>query len=546
MSTAASLERARDAFDSAAWRETYALLAEADREQPLDADALALWARSAYLTGRDPEADELWSRAHERYLDLADAPAAARCAFWLGLSLFLRGETAQGGGWLGRAHRLLEEVPTEAVEHGYLLVPAGLRALHSGDPTSAFDTFGRAGEMADRFGDRDLLTLARLGQGTALVRRGETGNGLALLDETMVAVIAGEVDPIVAGMVFCQVIESCQEAFDVRRAQEWTEAMARWCEAQPELVPYRGQCSVYRAEVLRVRGSWEEALRESVLACERLSAPPPHPATGMAFYEVGELRRLRGDLDEAMHAYREASGFGHEPQPGLALLDLARGRPEQARAAVMHALGEATDPLRRARLLVAAVETALAEEDVPAARTAVDELTRIAGEVDTPALHAAAAQALGAVQLAERDDRAAGASLHRALVLWQQVSAPYEVARTRVLIAECRRRSGDVTTAEVDLDVACSTFEHLGAVADLAAASRLRHAAPGPGEADGLSPREVEVLRLVAAGETNREIAHDLSLSEHTVRRHLQNIFAKLDVSSRAAATAYAFRHDLV
>ncbi len=540
------MEIARDAFDAAAWRETCALLERAAREGPLEPEDLVLWARSAYLTGDDVEADDHWLRAHEKYLERGDVPSAARCAFWLGLGLFLRGQMAQGGGWLGRAHTVLEGVPGETVEHGYLLVPAALHALGAGDTGLAFDTFARAGEVARRFDDRDLLTLARLGQGTALVRRGDTEDGLAQLDEAMVAVIAGEVDAMVAGMVFCQVIESCQEAFDVRRAQEWTEAMTHWCAEQPDLVPYRGQCSVYRAEVLRVRGSWEEALDESLLACERLSTPPPHPATGMAFYEVGELRRLRGELDAAMDAYRQASRFGHDPQPGLALLDLARGHADQARAAVEHALEESVDPLRRSRLLVAAVETALASGDVSAARTAVDELVGIATEVDAPALHGTAEYALGAVQLAECDERAAGLTLRQALRLWQEVAAPYEIARTRVMIAECCRRRGEARAAELDLDSACSTFEELGAAPDLVAALAMSSGGVRPGEVDGLSPRELEVLRLVASGRTNREIAGALRLSEHTVRRHLQNIYVKLDVQSRSAATAYAFTHHLV
>ncbi len=505
-----------------------------------------MWARAAYLTGRDAEADDLWSRAHEAYLERGDAPLAARCAFWLGLGLFLRGEMARGGGWLARAHTVLEDVTGEVVEHGYLLVPSGLHALGSDDASLAFDTFVRAGELASRFEDRDLLTLARLGQGTALIRRGQTEDGLAQLDESMVAVVAGEVGATVAGMVFCQVIESCQEAFDVRRAQEWTDAMTRWCAEQPDLVPYRGQCSVYRAEVLRVRGSWEEALNEALLACERLSSPPPHPATGMAFYEVGELRRLRGDLDSALDAYRQASGFGHDPQPGLALLDLARGHADQARAAVEHALAESEGPLQRARLLVAAVETALAQGDVAAARTAVDELAGIASEVDAAALRGYADYELGAVQLAELDEQAAGLSLRRALRVWLEVAAPYEIARTRVLLAECCHRRGDARKAELDLDAACNTFEQLGATADLEAAVAMSGPRAPRGAPTGLSPRELQVLRLVASGGTNREIAGAMTLSEHTVRRHLQNIYAKLDLPSRSAATAYAFKHHLV
>ena len=366
MTTDATVDRARRAFDRSAWAEACALWTEADRDQALAPADLASWATATYLVGHDAEADDLWARAHGASLERGDAAHAARCAFWLGLGLFLRGETARGGAWIGRAHQVLDVVKEPVAEHGYLLVPAGLQSLGGGDVEAAYGLFGQAGELAGRFGDRDLLALARLGQGHALVTDGLATRGLALLDEAMVAVTAGEVGAVVAGIVFCQVVESCHDAFDVRRAQEWTEAMTRWCATQPDLVPYRGQCSIYRAEVLRVHGEWAQALDEALQACERLGTPPPHPAVGFAHYEVGELRRLRGEFESAEEAYREASRSGHSPQPGLGLLDLARGRVDTARAALLHALDEATQPLDRARLLGAVVEAELASENVPA------------------------------------------------------------------------------------------------------------------------------------------------------------------------------------
>lgn len=546
MTTDATVDRAREAFGRSAWGEAYTLWTEADRDQALAPGDLSSWATATYLVGHDAEADDLWARAHEECLDRGDAAHAARCAFWLGLGLLLRGETARGGAWLGRAHRVLEDVTDQTAEHGYLLVPAGLQALGSGDVAAAYALFSQAVELADRFADRDLLALARLGQGRTLVKGGETSRGLALVDEAMVAITAGEVGATVAGIVFCAVIETCRDAFDVRRAREWTEAMTRWCATQPDLVPYRGQCSVYRAEVLRVRGQWEEALDEALRACERLGTPPAHPAVGMAHYEVGELRRLRGEFEAAEEAYREANRAGHSPQPGLGSLDLARGRVDAARAALLHALDEATQPLDRARLLGAVVEAELAKEDVPSGRASADELNRIAAESDATALRGAAGYAEGAVQLAEGEDRAAALNLRETVQLWRELDAPYAAARTRVLLALSCRRLGDAGTAEIDLDAACSTFARLGASPDLSAALALVEGGDRLGGSDVLSPRELEVLQLVAAGQTNREIAGELTLSEHTVRRHLQNIFAKLDVPSRAAATAYAFRHHLV
>ncbi|MGH3367376.1 MAG: LuxR C-terminal-related transcriptional regulator [Nocardioidaceae bacterium] len=546
MTTDATVDQAREAFGRSAWGEACTLWTEADRDHGLGPDDLSSWATATYLVGRDAEADDIWARAHEEYLGLGDAAQAARCAFWLGLGLFLRGETARGGAWMGRAHGVLENVPDQTAEHGYLLVPAGLHSLGSGDVSAAYTLFSQAAEVADRFTDRDLLALALLGQGQAKVKAGDAARGLTLLDQAMVAITAGEVGATVAGIVFCAVIETCHDAFDVRRAQEWTEAMTRWCASQPDLVPYRGQCSVYRAEVMRVHGQWEAALDEALQACARLGRPPAHPAVGLAHYELGELRRLRGEFEAAEDAYRVANRAGHSPQPGLGLLDLARGRVDPARAALLHALEDARQPLDRARLLGAVVEVELAKQDVLAGRAGADELNRIAAENDAAALRGTAGYAEGAVQLAEGVYVAAALNLRETVRLWRQLDAPYEAARTHVLLALSCRRLGDPGTAELDLDAACSIFAQLGASTDLSAALALVEGGDRLGAPDGLSRRELEVLQLVAAGQTNREIAGELTLSEHTVRRHLQNIFAKLDVASRAAATAYAFRHHLV
>ncbi|MGH8939681.1 MAG: DNA-binding response regulator, partial [Actinomycetes bacterium] len=252
MTTDATVDRARKAFGRSAWGEAYTLWAEADRDHALTPDDMAGWATASYLVGHDVEADDLWARAHEECLDHGNVAQAARCAFWLGLGLVLRGETTRGGAWIGRAHQVLEDVKAQTAEHGYLLVPLGLHAMGEGDFGAAYSLFSQANELANRFADRDLLAFGRLGQGQALVKGGETSRGLALLDEAMVAIIVGEVGAVVAGIVFCAVIEACRDAFDVRRAQEWTEAMTRWCAMQPDLVPYRGHCSIYRAEVLRL------------------------------------------------------------------------------------------------------------------------------------------------------------------------------------------------------------------------------------------------------------------------------------------------------
>ena len=536
---------ARAAFDQAAWEDAYTLLSAAARGGPLEPDDLRRLAVAALLTGRDADRDEAWERAHHAFLRAGDVPAAVRCAFWLGFNLLLRGEMARGGGWLARAQRQLEACGQDCVEQGYVLFPIGFQRLMAGDLAGAYATFTEVGEVADRFADLDLEVLARHAQGRVLLRMGQTPAGTRLLDEAMVAVTAGETSPLVAGTVYCSVIEACREVFDVRRAQEWTTALGEWCAAQPDLVPYRGQCLVHRSQLSQLHGEWRQALDEVEQARVRLSDPPGQPALGMAHYQLAELLRMRGDLQSAEDAYHAANEHGHPPQPGLALLRLAQGRVEAAVAAIRHAVAEAgSDGLARAALLAASAEIMLAAGDVTAARAAADELADFAEELAAPFLEATAAQTLGAVLLAEGDAQAALTALRRAWTRWWELEAPYEKARVRVLIGLACQQLGDPDSAAMDWNSARRTFEELDAVPEV---QRLDAFSAPPAKAPGgLTDRELEVLALVAAGKANREIAAELVISPHTVRRHLQNIFRKLDRTSRAGATAYAYEHRLV
>jgi DNA-binding NarL/FixJ family response regulator len=543
MTSSEALDRGRDAFARRAWGESYACLSAAAREKPLEGEDLERLAYAAYLTGRDADSEDILTRAHQAFLSRGNAEGAARCAFWLSFALLNAGDFARGGGWLARAQRLLAE-KSECVVHGFLLMPAGVRRIMEGDPNGAYTLFCQAADIGRRFGDADLIAMALHGSGRALIRLDRVAEGVALLDEAMAAVTAGDVSPIAAGDIYCSVIEACHEIFDLRRAHEWTMALDRWCAVQADLVRFRGQCLVRRAEILQLHGAWPDAIDEAQRACECL-ADPPRPARGAAYYQWAELLRLRGEFAKAEDMYRQAGQSGRSAQPGLSLLRLAQGQVDVAASAIRNLLDETKDRRVRSRMLAAYVEIMLAAEDLAAARAGVDELSAIAAALDAPFLRAVSTHARGATLLGGGDARAALAALREATAAWEIVEAPYEAARTRVLIARACQLLGDRDSADIEYDAARHVFRQLGAAPDLA---RMDTASPAqnPASASGLSARELEVLRSLVTGKTNRAIADELCISEKTVARHLSNIFNKLGLSSRAGAIAYAYEHDLV
>jgi DNA-binding NarL/FixJ family response regulator len=539
-------ERGRAAYAKGAWSDAFESLSSADRAALLDVGDLELLARAAYMLGRDDDYVGGLERAHHAYLEAQEVAPAARCAFWIGHNLLFRGERGRASGWFSRGRRLLEAVEEDCVERGYLLIPVWLEQMGGGDYEAAQATAADAAELGERFGDRDLLWLARDDEGCALIKQGRVADGLRLVDEVLVAATAGELSPIVTGIVYCNTIAFCRDAYELRYAREWTEALSRWCERQPQMVAHNGLCLVHRAEIMQWRGAWEEALEEARRAAERFTRGVLNEiACGKAHYRQGEVHRLRGERDAAAGAYREASRCGFEPQPGLALLRLAEGEVDAATAAIRRAVGETTQPLKRAGLLPAYVEIMLAVGELERARGACRELEEIAERQASEVLGAIAAHARGAIGLAEADAGNALAMLRRALEAWRELPAPYEVARVRFLIGSACRLLGDEDTATLELEAAREVFAELGAASDLAAMGSIERPT-ADADLHGLTAREAEVLRLVAAGRSNREIAAALVISEHTVARRLQNIFAKLGVSSRTAASAFAFEHDLV
>jgi DNA-binding CsgD family transcriptional regulator len=535
------LARGREAFVRRAWKDAHALLRSADEQAILAPEDLQRLAIASFLVGRDAECEATLTRAFQSFQAQGEAVRAARTAFWLAFMLSHTGDMARVSGWMARANRLLEDGSYDCVERGYLRMLSAVQSMSEGDAAAAQPKFAEAAAIGERFGEPDLVSLARMGQGRMLIRLGECARGTALLDEAMVAVTADEVSPAVAGTIYCSVISACFERLDVGRAQEWTDALSRWCAAQPDLVPYRGDCLAHRVEIKMLHGEWPDALDEAQQACEQLAGS----RAGSVHYLIAELNRLSGRDEEAERAYRLASESGRTPQPGLALLWLARGKCDAARAAIGRVVDEARDPRTRLRSLSAHVDVLLASGDVGAARRAADDLSMIAKDLDTPFVHAVSSQANGVVCLAEGDPKAALASLDRAAAIWRELDVPYEVARVHLHIGLACRALGDEDSGRLDLETARRLFTQLGATTDIERVEKLL-ATPAAAKTEVLTAREIEVLRLIASGKTNRRIATDLKISEKTVARHISNIFTKLDLSSRAAATAYAFRHKLV
>ena len=528
------------------WQTEYAELQKLDGQTVLEATQLEQLGLAAYLAGQESDSIAIHTRAHTVALEKGDTRQAARSAFWAAFVLIGARDITRAAGWAARARRLLDENRHDCVECGYVMLPQAIEQVMSGNLHGAETTFGDAERIGERFADADLTTLARQGRGRVLVARGRVSEGVALLDEAMVAVTAGELSPMVSGVVYCNVIAACFDMLDIQRAQAWTEALNEWCKLEPGVVPYRGDCRAYRAEILQVHGKWPEAIDEARRASESLAATN-RSGSGIAAYTMAEVHRLRGDTSAAEEAYRMASERGRAPQPGLALLRLAQGQLDAARAAIDRVMAEPSHGRQRADVLAAAVEILLASNDPAGAGRAADELRGMASTFDSTWLRAMSAAADGDVQFRAGRAREALAPLRAAFTAWQDLDAPYLAARVQVIIGRACRALNDADGARMEWDNAARAFRQCGAAPALAEVEALMQQPPTTDRpvSGVLTAREVEVLRLIAQGKTNRAIARALDISEKTVARHVSNIFTKLDLSTRSAAAAYAFTHRL-
>ena len=536
--TATWLSQARELHAQSHWAEACVRFDAADRAEQLEADDLERYAEAAQILGRGAEAIQLLRRAFDLCIDAGEVDRAITSAFWLFQALIINAEFARARGWAAQVRRSMPDV-----DNGWFLFTEAYFLIATGDYDQAAQLLARAADLGSRRRETDLIAFATTVWGRALIKAGRFEEGLSRLDEAMLPVMERDTSPRATSMMYCSAIATCHEAREFGRAREWTDALGAWLDSLPRLGgAYFGNCRIYRAYLMCLRGSWKEALEEVAFVCDDLSGNYGQLVAGHAHYQLAEIHRLLGHA-QAEASYRQAAELGGPTQPGLSLLRLGQGEVDKALLGIRRALAETPGQLERLDLLAAAVTIMLAARDIDAARQATAELAGIAAVYSTPGVQAELAAARGAVALSDGDPATALPLLRSAARSWREIDAPYAVATVSVLIGLACRAVGDEDAAEVELTSARSTFARLGADPDVHRVEKLLH----PTQAVGpLSAREIEVLKLVAAGKTNPAIATELFVSERTVHRHVSNIFDKLGVHSRTAAASYAIQHHLV
>jgi DNA-binding CsgD family transcriptional regulator len=527
------------------WRSVHAALSERD-DRSLTAAELDTLAESLFWLDRPDDSMAVRGRAFAAHVDNGDHSGALMAAWQLFYDHSLVGEMALASGWLERARRYASDVEGTAAG-GFLAVAEAdcaclAGALDEAALAEALTHAERAVTIGHQHGDSDLMAMALQAKGRMLVALDRHEEGLAALDEAMVAVINGELSPLFTGWVFCNALSTCHDLADLTRGLQWSNAAMKWCADLPDGRLYPGICRVHVVELESLRGSWPEAAAHARLACEELTRHDPRYA-GEAHYLIGELHRMTGELDLAEEAFVRGHHLGRVPQPGLARVRLAQGRVGPAVKALQLALDPApAAPLQRAELLAALVDAQLTAGDRNAAQEAAGALESMVEEVSSDYLRALALVTTAAVLLATGDASRAHRAADGATATFRSLHLPYCEARAQTVRGAAAAALGERDVADLDLAAALATFSRLGAEPDARRVqAMLGEAPPSP-----LSNRETEVLRLVARGGTNKEIAAELVLSEHTVARHLSNIYTKLGVGSRSAATAFAYEHSLI
>jgi class 3 adenylate cyclase len=510
------LTAARGALQEHRWQQAFDLLVQADHEGRLAATDLEVLAQAAWFTARPDLALEARERAFQAYVAAGNKSRAAKIAFELSREYVSKRKFSIASAWAARGERLLEDEP-EGFAHGYQALSKSITAEHTGDIETAIKRAGQAVEIGTRFSDADIRAWGLLQQGRLLIGGGRTDEGFPLLEEATVAAVNGELNPFVAGVAYCSMISSCRDMTDYRRASEWTEVTHRWCERQ-SINGFPGICRVHRAEIVALQGALDRAEQELLQATTELAAYDATPPLADGFYALGEIRFRLGDLVGAEDALRQAHSLGRIPQPALALMRLSEGKITAAYGAISSAIAETADRWARARMLPAQVEIAIAAGDLTTARASAEELGEISAGHDSPALSASNHDGWGRVLLAEGDAEGAVRELHSAIGDWQDVGAPYEVARDRGLLATALQQLGRDDEADLELRAEREEFHRLGAVRDEAAADNAIRAAAGRSAAPAIAHKTFMFTDIVAS--TNLAEAMGDEAWEHLLRWH--------------------------